>query len=72
MPGESEFKIRDEYITLGQLLKAANLVGTGGEVKPFLAAGGITVNGEDENRRGKKLRPGDLIKFPNGTTILIA
>lgn len=53
--------IRDEYITLGQLLKLADCIQSGGEAKHFLANTKILVNGEVENRRGKKLVPGDKV-----------
>lgn len=53
--------VRGDHITLGQLLKVAGLVGTGGEAKTFLADISIRVNGERENRRGRKLRPGDVV-----------
>jgi ribosome-associated protein len=48
-------------IRLGQLLKLANLVDSGGEVRPLLAEGGVTVNGAVETRRGAQLRPGDVV-----------
>ncbi len=70
-PTAIEFTIRGEYITLGQLLKAADIVGSGGEVKDFLLESGTTVNGETEERRGKKLRPGDVVVFPGNRTITI-
>lgn len=57
----SKIFIKGEYITLGQLLKFLDLVQTGGEEKLFVATHEITFNGESENRRGKKLRPGDKI-----------
>lgn len=56
-------EINTEYITLGQMLKAADIVSTGGQVKPFLQEAVITVNGESENRRGKKLRNGDIVNI---------
>ena len=56
-----DVEIRGEYITLGQLLKLADLIGSGGEVKSFLAETSIRVNGELDNRRGRKLRPGDVV-----------
>ena len=56
-----QVEITTEYITLGQLLKLAGVVGTGGEVKDLLAEAAITVNGEPENRRGRKVRPGDAV-----------
>jgi ribosome-associated protein len=54
-------EIRGEFITLGQLLKLAGLIGSGGEVRDFLSASEITVNGEPDNRRGRKIRPGDIV-----------
>jgi S4 domain protein YaaA len=56
-----EITVRGDHITLGQLLKVAGFVGTGGEVKYFLQETSITVNGEHDNRRGRKLRPGDTV-----------
>ncbi len=53
--------ITTEYITLGQLLKFAGLLQSGGEVKSFLADTRVTVNDEPENRRGRKLYAGDRI-----------
>ena len=58
-----EVKIKDEFITLGQLLKIVDLVSTGGEAKMFLANETIKVNNELENRRGKKLYKNDLIEI---------
>jgi ribosome-associated protein len=48
--------------TLGQALKAASLVGSGGEAKVLIQAGEISVNGEVETRRGRRLRAGDLVQ----------
>ena len=48
--------------TLGQALKAANLVGSGGEAKVLIQAGEITVNGEVETRRGRRLQTGDVVE----------
>ena len=56
-----EVKIDSEFITLGQFLKFADLVSSGGEVRAFLAENEISVNGEAENRRGRKLYRNDLI-----------
>lgn len=55
------FEIRDEWITLGQLLKAVNIIDTGGQAKALLAEGIVQVNGETETRRGRKLYPGDTV-----------
>ena len=62
--------LREEYIKLGQALKAAGLVGSGVDAKMVIADGLVSVNGEVELQRGKKLRDGDQVKF-NGETILI-
>ncbi len=48
-------------IRLGQLLKAAGLVDSGGEAKAVLASGSVTVNGELETRRGRQLAAGDVV-----------
>ena len=55
--------IRDESIRLGQFLKLANLVESGAEAKPVIADGLVSVNGEVERRRGRQLRPGDLVEL---------
>ncbi|KKK34691.1 hypothetical protein WN59_06560 [Salinicoccus sediminis] len=49
----------DEIITLGQFLKHEGIIGTGGEAKWFLQENEVFLNGEPENRRGKKLHDGD-------------
>lgn len=54
--------INSEHITLGQFLKFTNLISSGGEVKYFLENNVVFVNEIPENRRGKKLFPGDLVK----------
>ena len=58
-------ELRTEYITLGQLLKIENFISSGGEAKIFLLenAKNIYVNGELENRRGKKLYKGTIVKI---------
>ena len=48
--------------TLGQALKAASLVVSGGEAKVLIQAGEISVNGEVETRRGRRLRAGDVVE----------
>jgi ribosome-associated protein len=58
-----EFSLQGEYITLQQLLKACDVVSSGGEAKIFLEETDIYVNGEPENRRGKKIRKGDIVSF---------
>ena len=49
-------------MTLGQVLKASNLVGSGGEAKVVIQAGEVRVNGEVETRRGRKLEEGDVVE----------
>ncbi len=49
-------------ITLGQALKASDLVGSGGEAKVLIQAGEVLVNGEVETRRGRKLFSGDVVE----------
>ena len=53
--------IRGEMIRLGELLKLAGVVGTGGEAKHLLASTEVRVNGELESRRGRQLRSGDEV-----------
>lgn len=56
-------KIKTEYITLGQLLKYADIIPSGGYEKIFIQENSILVNGEEEKRRGRKLRKGDSVKI---------
>ncbi len=54
--------IKESYITLSRLLKAVDIIATGGEAKWFLMENDVFLNGERETRRGKKLYPGDIIE----------
>lgn len=63
-------KLRDDYIKLGQVIKAANLVGSGVEAKFVIQDGLVKVNGQVELQRGKKLVDGDIVEF-EGYTIKI-
>ena len=56
-----DVKISTEFIRLGQLVKLLDLVDTGGQVTVYLLSNEILVNGVDENRRGKKLYPNDVV-----------
>lgn len=56
-------KLRDEFIKLGQALKAANLVEDGVEAKYVIQDGEVLVNGEPDTRRGRKLYDGDVISY---------
>lgn len=60
----------DEFIKLGQALKAAGLVDSGVEAKDVILDGLVKVNGEVDTRRGKKLYDGDIVDF-NGEQIVI-
>lgn len=62
--------IASEYITLGQFLKFADVIETGGEAKIFLANNKVLINDESDNRRGRKLRSGDKVEI-KGVTYLI-
>ena len=56
-------KITTEYIKLDSFLKAVNAAASGGEAKILVAEGLVSVNGEVELRRGRKLRPGDFVEL---------
>ncbi|KUP09362.1 hypothetical protein Q73_00035 [Bacillus coahuilensis m2-6] len=57
-------KIHTDYITLGQFLKITDLIQSGGMAKWFLSEYYVYVNGEEEERRGKKLYDGDVVEVP--------
>lgn len=63
-------KLREEYIKLGQALKAVGLVESGLEAKIVINEGEVKVNGNTELQRGKKLVAGDIVEF-DGNTIKI-
>lgn len=58
-----EFPLKDEYIELCKLLKAANLVMSGGEGKEVVAQGLVSVDGELETRKRCKIRAGQVVEF---------
>lgn len=58
-----QINIKDEYITLGQFLKIANIISSGGEAKHFLNSNIILINEKNDNRRGRKLYKGDKLKI---------
>jgi ribosome-associated protein len=59
-----EIKIDTEYITLGQFLKLADVIQSGGMAKWFLSEHDVFINGEQDQRRGRKLRSGDQVSIP--------
>ena len=68
----NKVKIDREHITLGQFLKAVDIISSGGMAKWFLSEYEIIINGEQDQRRGRKLRNGDQIEIEGqGTYIVI-
>ena len=65
-----DITIRDEFIRLGQALKLAGLVGSGVEAKIVITDGLVSVNGEADTRRGRKLREGDVVSY-NGESFTV-
>lgn len=58
-----DFTIEGEYITLGQFLKEESIISSGGQAKFYLQDNPVTLNGELEDRRGKKLHVGDHLQI---------
>jgi ribosome-associated protein len=67
-----EIAIRGDMIRLGQLLKLADVVEGGGEVKDLLAEVPVRVNGEREDRRGRQLHPGDVVRVGDEELVVVA
>ena len=61
----------EDTIRLGQLLKLADLVESGAEVKDVLVSGAVRVNGEPEERRGRRLRRGDVVSVDGADEVRI-
>ncbi|MBR4377381.1 MAG: S4 domain-containing protein YaaA [Bacilli bacterium] len=59
----TEITINTEYITLGQFLKLADIIQSGGEAKSFLAQNEVEIDGISDNRRGRKLRGGEIVEI---------
>ncbi|WP_322098473.1 RNA-binding S4 domain-containing protein [Nakamurella alba] len=66
-----DIEISGDMIRLGQLLKLAGAVDTGADVRPLLADGLVTVNGEVETRRGRQLHKGDVIALDGDPVRLV-
>lgn len=64
-------KLRGDYITLTQLLKEEGIVASGGQVKFYLKASPVQLNGQPEQRRGKKLHDGDQVVLTSGESFQI-
>ena len=69
-PKSIKLRKDEEYITLGVLLKIAGIIDTGGQAKFFLSENVVLVNGEEDNRRGRKLYRGDEIRVLNKTFLI--
>lgn len=59
--------IEDEFIKLDSLLKFGGIAETGGQAKLLVQSGGVTLNGEVCTQRGRKIRPGDIVRFEENT-----
>ncbi|MBA3003472.1 MAG: RNA-binding S4 domain-containing protein [Desulfurivibrio sp.] len=70
--GRQQIAVRDGVIRLGQFLKLAGVVETGGEAKLRIREGEAKVNGEVDTRRGRQLVPGDLVEFGGEVLELVA
>ncbi len=64
---KTSIKLREEYIKLGQAVKAAGFVDSGVEAKIVIQDGLVKVNGETDTRRGRKLIAGDKVSFEGNT-----
>jgi ribosome-associated protein len=64
--------IQGEYMTLGQLLKSLDVISSGGEAKIFLQSYRVFVNGEPDDRRGRKLYPHDKVEIEGFGKIYLA
>lgn len=61
----TEISISTNYITLGQFLKYVDIISCGSEAKWFLSENDVLINNELDNRRGRKLRDGDIVEVSN-------
>ena len=66
-----EIEIRGETIRLGQLLKLAGAIDSGGEARALLAEQPALVNGQTETRRGRRLHPGDVVRVAGEEIVLV-
>ena len=66
-----EFKLEGDHIPLIQLLKATNLVQTGGEAQIVVTEGEVKYNGQVDYRKRLKVKKGDVIEFRNNKIVVI-
>ena len=65
------FTLKTEYITLGQFLKVMNVISSGGEARDFLETHEMIINGQPDQRRGRKIYPGDVVTLPGGEEVTV-
>jgi ribosome-associated protein len=70
IPGETRRSAADDAITLNDVLKLSGLAGTGGQAKGLIQSGQVTVNGETETRRKRKLYEGDVVRVGDEEFVL--
>ena len=63
----AQIRISTEFITLGQFLKLADIIHSGGEAKFYLQEHKVIIDGEVDQRRGRKLYPGDEVEVEKAT-----
>lgn len=69
---ESSFELREEYIPLNALMKVLAWVPSGGEANTVITQGLVQVNGEEELRKRRKMRAGDVVDFMGNTAKVLA
>ena len=65
-----EYRLFDDYITLQALLKELGIIQSGGAIKGYLAKTTVLFNGQNEKRRGKKIRIGDILTIPEENIVI--
>lgn len=65
--GHMQFRLKDDFIKLGQVLKAVHLCDSGLDAKIVIQNGLVKVNGEVDTRRGRKIVPGDVVEYDGNT-----
>jgi ribosome-associated protein len=68
----TEIPITGESIRLGQLLKYASVVEDGADARSVVEAGEVLVNGEVDTRRGRQVRPGDVVTYAGETLTVVS
>jgi len=71
LPGMINFELQGDFIPMIQLLKATNLVQTGGEAQMAVTAGEVMYNGEVDYRKRLKVKKGDVVEFAGHKIMII-